>query len=406
MAAAAPRYADRTAQWAAVGVGLTIPMTVALNNAFLALTVLAWLASGHYREKFGVFKHPASFAALVLYGLLVLGALYGDALGDAAMLHLRKYADLALIPVFLYIFRDPQTRRHATAALALGLAFVLTLSYLLKLGLPLEIPSALGDQAYPIVFKKHLTHNILMAFAALLYTWLALSAASQGLRLAWGALAILAVVNVTLMVQGATGYVVLCSLLLLLGYRRIGPRGLAGAIVGVTVLATALMMYTNPFQQRIYKIASELEAWRPDEPAQASTGWRLEFYRTTLSIIADHPLTGVGTGGFAQAYAAKIRDTDRTPTQNPHNEFLLMWTQLGVVGLAVFIWLFYRQWRLAAHLPTRLERELAYGLVVTMVIGCLLNSLLLDHTEGLFYAWLTGVLYGGLKYGEEKSNTA
>ena len=57
-----------------------------------------------------------------------------------------------------------------------------------------------------------------------------------------------------------------------------------------------------------------------------------------------------------------------------------------------------------ARLPTRLESELARGLVVTLVIGCMLNSLLLDHTEGLFYAWLTGVLYGGLKY--ENSDNA
>jgi O-antigen ligase len=35
--------------------------------------------------------------------------------------------------------------------------------------------------------------------------------------------------------------------------------------------------------------------------------------------------------------------------------------------------------------------------VLTMAIGCLFNSLLLDHTEGLLYAWLTGVLYAGLQ---------
>ena len=36
--------------------------------------------------------------------------------------------------------------------------------------------------------------------------------------------------------------------------------------------------------------------------------------------------------------------------------------------------------------------------MLTMIIGCMFNSLLLDHTEGLFYAWLTGVLYGGMEY--------
>jgi O-antigen ligase len=114
-------------------------------------------------------------------------------------------------------------------------------------------------------------------------------------------------------------------------------------------------------------------------------------------VIADQPILGVGTGGFAAAYAKKVEGTGKVATQNPHNEFLLMWAQLGIAGLALLIWLFWWQWRLAADLPTRLESELARGLVVTMVIGCMFNSLLLDHTEGLFYAWLTGVLYGGLK---------
>ena len=41
-----------------------------------------------------------------------------------------------------------------------------------------------------------------------------------------------------------------------------------------------------------------------------------------------------------------------------------------------------------------------------MVIGCLLNSLLLDHTEGLLYAWLTGVLYGGLKLADSRKESA
>jgi len=32
-----------------------------------------------------------------------------------------------------------------------------------------------------------------------------------------------------------------------------------------------------------------------------------------------------------------------------------------------------------------------------MAIGSLFNSLLLDHTEGLLFAWLTGVLFAGLQ---------
>jgi hypothetical protein len=35
--------------------------------------------------------------------------------------------------------------------------------------------------------------------------------------------------------------------------------------------------------------------------------------------------------------------------------------------------------------------------MLTIAVGCLFNSLLLDHTEGLLYAWLTGLLFAGLQ---------
>jgi hypothetical protein len=31
--------------------------------------------------------------------------------------------------------------------------------------------------------------------------------------------------------------------------------------------------------------------------------------------------------------------------------------------------------------------------VLTFVIGCLFNSLLIDHTEGLLFAWLSGLVF-------------
>ena len=82
-------------------------------------------------------------------------------------------------------------------------------------------------------------------------------------------------------------------------------------------------------------------------------------------------------------------------TVNPHNEYLLIATQIGLVGLACLLYLFFLQWRLAAQFAPH-YRDLARGLVLMMVIGCMFNSLLLDHTEGLWFAWASGLLFAGL----------
>jgi O-antigen ligase len=386
------------ARWSAIGLGFSIPLTVALNNLMLTLSLAGWLFGSAFRGKLKTFGHPVAIPAVVLYGLTVVASTYGESDIALAALHLRKYADLLLIPVFLWLFRDPATRRHGVHALAASLAFVLALSYLTTAGIVPPNPLTSGNPEYPVVFKQHLTHNILVAFGMFLFVWLAVTAESVKKRAGWAALTVLALINGTILVHGATGYLILAALILLTGYRFRGWRGAGAGLLGIALFAVTLMGTTNAFQARVTKIQQELYALQPDQPAETSTALRLEFYRNTLSIIAERPLIGVGTGGFASAYAEKVKGTGKVATQNPHNEFLLMWAQLGIAGLAALIWMFARQWRLAAQLPTRLESELARGLVVTMVIGCMLNSLLLDHTEGLFFAWLTGVLYGGLKW--------
>jgi len=153
----------------------------------------------------------------------------------------------------------------------------------------------------------------------------------------------------------------------------------------------------GPFQARVQQIIQELRQERADRPASTSTGFRLEFYRNTLALIQKNPVLGTGTGSFPSVYAQQVEGSGSVESRNPHNEFMLITVQTGLVGLAAFVWLLWQQWRYAPQLPTPIERGLAQGLVVMMCIVCMLNSALLDHTEGLLYAWLTALLYAGLK---------
>jgi len=54
--------------------------------------------------------------------------------------------------------------------------------------------------------------------------------------------------------------------------------------------------------------------------------------------------------------------------------------------------MFFVMWRQAARLDPA-ERTAARGLLLAMAVGCLLNSFLIDHVEGLLFAWMAGVLF-------------
>ena len=389
--------ADEIGRYCAIALGFSIPISVALDNVLLAAVLGCWLVGGAYREKTAWARdNPVCIAALLLLAVLALGALYGNHPRTEAASYLEKYLDLLFIPIFAWWFRDPAMRRNGLFALAGALVLTLVLSLCLNFGI---IPAGVfgaGDAASPTVFKLRLTHNILMALGAFLFAWLAATAGTRHMKAAWGALAVLATLNVTMMVPGATGYLVLIGLALLFGYGIGRWRGFGIALVAVAATAAMLTYVPGPFRERAGMVEREFRGWQATEAQSTSSGLRLEFYHNTLRIIRDHPVIGVGTGGFPQAYARVVEGTTMAPTRNPHNEFLHLAAQVGPTGVAALLWLLMQQWRLSAHLVPP-EKDFARALVVLMAIGCMLNSLLLDHTEGLLYAWLTGLLYAGVK---------
>ncbi|OQA31077.1 MAG: O-Antigen ligase [Betaproteobacteria bacterium ADurb.Bin341] len=128
---------------------------------------------------------------------------------------------------------------------------------------------------------------------------------------------------------------------------------------------------------------------------------RLDFYGNSLGIIIENPVYGVGTGGFAKAYVAKAGPAAFVYTDNPHNEYLLLAVQLGLMGPLLLGALFVVAWKAAARLSPR-DQHLLRALVVAMAGGCLFNSFLYDFTEGLFFAWAAGVLCSGLSGNVDK----
>lgn len=399
MSTAPSRRIDTAGRWAAIAIGCAIPVSVVLDNLLLLVVLACWLAGGDYAQKWAALRdNPVSRCALALFGLLVLGMLWGDQPARDARDYLLKYLDLAFVPLFIYYFRDPLARRHGLFALAGTLTLVLGLSFLVKAGLLPESDLIRGVPHSPVVFKFRVTHNYLMAFGAFLFAWLAIAEpAGSRNRIIWGVLALLAAVNVTLMVEGATGYLTLGALSLLLAATRLPRRIAIASFIAAPLVVAALLAVPGPLAQRAATLAAELQSWRPGVAARdSSSGLRIEFYRNTLDIIAEHPVAGVGTGGFPAAYAARVQGTDMLATHNPHNEYLHIAAQLGLIGLAAMFLMLIVQWRMARQLPSALESGLARGLVLAMTLGCLFNSMLLDHAEGLFYAWLGGLLYAGL----------
>jgi O-antigen ligase len=237
---------------------------------------------------------------------------------------------------------------------------------------------------------------VLSAFAALLFALLALRQPQWPQRLLFAVLALVAVKNVLALGISRTGYLVLTLLALQFAFASYGKRGLA--IVGLLLAVSLSAFYgaSETFRERVDTVVVEEGDWRSHWPSRESVTLRLEWYRQSLDVVVSHPVLGVGTGSFPRVLAENAKGA-AIYAQNPHNEYLAIAMQTGLLGLVLLLHLFYRQLAQARQLASPLETHLAVGLVITIAVGCLFNSFLLDHTEGLFFAWFTGLLFGGLR---------
>jgi len=105
---------------------------------------------------------------------------------------------------------------------------------------------------------------------------------------------------------------------------------------------------------------------------ETTSALRLDLWRSSLDMLRDHPLTGVGLDGFLELYrGVYIRPTAlREPgLSHPHNLVLEWWLFLGVAGVAALVWLltaFLRQaWRGLRAMP---EKE---ALIVQAAVAAL-----------------------------------
>ena len=194
------------------------------------------------------------------------------------------------------------------------------------------------------------------------------------------------------MLYGRTGYLVCGVLLVYFCAAHWRWRGVAVAFLAGALAVGAAYVADSPMVSRSALAVDELHDWSVGRAhPESSTGQRMDYYQTTAAIIRDDPILGVGTGGFAIAYREKIRGKDVPEANNPHNQYLLTAAQLGLIGLVVLVAMFAVMWRQAGRLDPP-ERMAARALVLTIAAGSLLNSFLIDHTEGMLFAWMAGVL--------------
>ncbi len=381
-----------------IALGFVIPLSTSLTDLLATLILVLWFLAGHYKTFMDQVRNPLVRASLLLFLIFVLAMIYTPvSFGEAGKM-LKKYRELLYLIAFIPFL---STKRHRTwAQCAFGLSMVVTLiASFYTFYFPLE---SLGKEFLGQAFKDSINQSFLLAvFAFGLMTYALSHINNKRYVIGLSALFILATVNLFFIVDGRTGYVLFYLLFIVFLAQRFKWRFAIYGLLVLLILNFLLISVPGPYQQQADQTVVNTLKYFKNANTESSIGQRLEFMINSYQLLTERPVFGHGTGSFKSQYAALAEAKGlKFKTVNPHNEYLMTGVQTGLIGIGFLLYFIFCQFKYSFRLSP-LNKNLALGLAAITAVGCMGNSILLDHTPGVFVIYFNAVFFSALNYPEK-----
>jgi len=339
------RVVNKVQQVLFILLGITIPTSIAITNLVIGLLALCWFIEGDFKNKFKTIKASkwmlSIFALIALYGL---GMLWGNT-------HLNtewQFQRLALLLVFpiLATLAISQLTIKRSAMAFLVTAFI---SALVALAININIISHLGEYFSFIsitnnsAFIKYNYHNVILALASSLCLYILIEKQSKYRYLLLVFFLIYALSIFT--ERGRAGQVIfnLSALFYIIYSNRRHFLRLLAFIILLFSFQFIVYKTTKVYKNR-FDVVSNIIVNNGEAGKGKLEDIRYVFVRESFNRILQKPILGYGTGSFGKIFIDEVdsgHDFYRHTT--PHNQYLYVWFELGILGLILLLLIFYHQ---------------------------------------------------------------
>ncbi len=280
--------------------------------------------------------------------------------------------------------------RHLITAFLAGLAFNAVFGALQLAGLyPLKSNVASGLGRGYSTLSAYLVTGMLIASFFIRKT--------ESWKAKGGLLLLMAVYFFHLVILfGRTGYLTFIVLSPLM-VRNFFHRARIWMIAVVCILLMGAMFLSPVVRQRAALTVQTLKyhlSAGPDEAwgrKYSSHQDRFFMWHKAASLFCQHPLIGVGTGGFR----SMVQETSPPGTPlmvHPHNDILYMAVSYGIPGLLVFAWFFGTLLRAAWPRRDTVVGYFVLSATLVILFSGLFNAQILDAGMLFFLACVVGML--------------
>jgi O-antigen ligase len=388
-------FLTRLAEWFAVAVAIALPW----STTAVGLCIAGWLIALLPTLSVGAVRRELATAAgslpILLWCLGALGMVWADVDWHERFAGLDSFHRLLAIPLLLAQFRRSGNGIWVVCGFFFSSMIVLIASFGMVLIFGQMRHGISGVPVHDTIFQG--SEFLICGFGAVGY-------AAFSRKLApwpkWVMIVVgmLFLANFGVATPSRIALFTAPLMLLLLGGRLFGWKGMVTACVLAVATGAAAWVVSPGLQGRIEDSINELQQYHLANKS-TSIGEHLAFLEESWTIIKSAPVIGHGTGSMPAEFrrvTAGQTGVSGLATVNPHNQTFAVAIQLGIVG-AVLLWAMW-----LAHLALFRDETatatatawLGFVVVIENVISSIVHSHLFDFDNGWLYVFSVGVLGG------------
>jgi len=330
-----------------------LPISQTIKATIFTFIVILFIIRGdllkHIKKSL---ENKVVMAFLYLFIAYTVGLLWTENISSG--ISALKSVKYGLYLIVFYAIIDGRYIKKVVGAFILGMLVSELTSYGIILGImpwKLEIGELIFYSAPslydPSPFLNHIHYGVALSFVVILIGEKIFSSDSSNLvKILMSVFILTATANIFI-TGGRTGYITYILLMLVLSIFYLKKWAIPALISMLLVLSVAYN--TSPiFKQKINQTQNAIGQIFNDNPNfSSSLGQRAGMYFYSFEVIKENPIFGAGTGDsmdeIRKAIPLKWDHIHRM--SHEHNQFLSILVKLGLIGLLIFLNIFYQIFR-------------------------------------------------------------
>lgn len=372
-----------------------LPLSRALISFMVIILPILWFIQGNLKEKFQYIKSNKLLLSLLVFIVYsAFSMLWSTYLKDA-LSAFRMTSYLFTIFVIATSIKKEQVPSIITAFLT-----GMFISEIIAYGVFFELWTfKYATPQNPSPFMIHIDYSVFLAFSSILLLNRLFSSRYTRKEKIFLFFFFLTVTGNLFLSTGRTGQVAYIAGIIVMSiiHFRFTIKSLFISILLIGFIFSSAYQVSNSFQTRLQQALYDIKQIS-NLNFNGSWGIRTAFWVTTYDSVKEHPF-GSGLGDYKLATKLQVEKKNYTfinanskvfmSDSHPHNQYLLVILQMGIIGLFVFFYMIYQLFKL--DIEDKEIKEISVLFATIFFVGSLAEPLLMKQFTLVLFVLFVGL---------------